>query len=192
LNLIEAKRIAEELLEEMRPYCIRCEIAGSIRRRKTEVKDIEIVVCPSWEIDGTGLFADEFQQLNRLLQWAFDAEAVGRIQWIKPGAHEIIPWEPKREGKYWRGLLPEGIKLDLFLTAPENWGIIFLIRTGAAEFSEAVVTHAKHIGKPCINGSLTIDGKPVETREEQDVFDLLNLAYIPPEKRIGRNSLRGK
>lgn len=46
MNLDYAKQIAEALIEELRPYCERISIAGSIRRGKQEVKDIEIVAVP--------------------------------------------------------------------------------------------------------------------------------------------------
>lgn len=35
LPLAEAKKVAEELVEEMHPYCDRIAIAGSIRREKS-------------------------------------------------------------------------------------------------------------------------------------------------------------
>ena len=41
--LSEALPIAEKLKAELAPFCSRIEIAGSIRRKKPEVKDIEIV-----------------------------------------------------------------------------------------------------------------------------------------------------
>lgn len=107
------------------------------------------------------------------------------MQWIKPGVPDVVPWRPKPDGKYWRGLLPSGAKLDLFLTTPEGWGIILLIRTGSAEFSQAVVTHAKRIGRPVENGRLTIGGVPVQTREESDVFETLGLRYVEPRNRNG-------
>ena len=40
----EAKAIAEKYLLQLRPFSRRIEIAGSIRREKPEVKDIEIVM----------------------------------------------------------------------------------------------------------------------------------------------------
>jgi len=43
MKLEEAKKIAEKYLNLLKPYCLRAEIAGSIRREKPEVKDIEIV-----------------------------------------------------------------------------------------------------------------------------------------------------
>lgn len=41
-----ALKIAEGLVCEFGPYCERVEIAGSIRRGKAEVGDIEIVAVP--------------------------------------------------------------------------------------------------------------------------------------------------
>ena len=43
----EALKIAEEVKALLAPHCLRIEIAGSIRRKKPEVKDIEIVAYPS-------------------------------------------------------------------------------------------------------------------------------------------------
>lgn len=42
----DAILIAERVKAELEPHCERIEIAGSIRRKKPEVKDIEIVAIP--------------------------------------------------------------------------------------------------------------------------------------------------
>jgi hypothetical protein len=108
------------------------------------------------------------------------------MKWIKPGVSESIPWTIKPDGKYWRALLPEGIKLDLFITTPENWGIIFLIRTGSADFSAALMTYAKLHTCYHVQGGFLCDrdGTQLKTAEEEDVFHILNLQYIEPTKRL--------
>ena len=169
----------------MRPFCVRCEIAGSIRRRKEEVKDIEIVAVAEWELEKYDLFAEA--KVNKLFRWAVSC---AYVRWIKPGTSEIINWQPQPTGKYWRGLLPSGIKLDLFIADYSNFGLIYAIRTGSAEFTTALVTHAKRVGLPCVDGHLTRDGKPLETPEEGDVFDLLGLEHVAPHERITYSSLR--
>ena len=50
----EAIEIAEKVKTLLLPHCERVEIAGSVRRKKTDVKDIEIVAIPK-PFD-TGLF----------------------------------------------------------------------------------------------------------------------------------------
>jgi DNA polymerase/3'-5' exonuclease PolX len=63
----DAKRLADCLVKAIAPYCERIEIAGSVRRKKADVKDIEIVAIPRWEErpDMSSLFAEP-QRVNLL------------------------------------------------------------------------------------------------------------------------------
>jgi DNA polymerase (family X) len=47
LSLAEGQQIATEVVERLMPYCERIEVAGSIRRRKPVVNDVDIVLIPS-------------------------------------------------------------------------------------------------------------------------------------------------
>lgn len=205
----EAFEAASALVEEMRPFCERVEIAGSIRRGCQEVKDVELVVIPR-RLPGNVL--DLFgttEEVNSLHAWALEAEGRGLLRWIKTGTSEVIPWTPKPEGKYWRGLVRETVKLDLFLARPDNFGLIFLIRTGHKKFSSGVLGHAKRNtpyqtessyfeeheikgrGEP--EGYLVEKkrwGRRVETPEERDVFDLLRLEWVEPRDRVGFEAVR--
>src|SRR5688572_29668173 len=106
--------IAEKIIEELRPHCYRCEIAGSVRRRRSEVKDIEIVAIPKpFEI---GLLESGI------------ATVVNRWDKVKG----TLPC------RYTQRRLPEGIALDLFFADKTNWGLIYAIRTGSADFSHKV------------------------------------------------------
>jgi DNA polymerase/3'-5' exonuclease PolX len=198
MRLEIAQEKANQMLEAMRPFCERCEIAGSVRRQKSQPKDIEIVAIPRWtEVpDPTDLFGEKMTRINQLyINLTFRVDLV----WIKPGTRDLVPWNIDPKGKYWRGLLGkcssevgDDVVLDLFLVKPENWGIQFAIRTGNAEFSQGLVTRAKRIGYPCIDGYLTDQGRRIETREEQDVFDLLNINWVEPHLRNGFSAIRPK
>lgn len=179
MKLADARRIAERLVSEMSPYCERIEIAGSIRREKAEVKDIEIVAVPRWTVDTEKIQLFDVAQVNLLYRWA-----THNLRWIKPGTAEIVDWMPKADGKYWRALVDEGIKLDLFITTLEQWGIIFMIRTGSAEYSRGLMTYAKLCTPYRVqDGHLTLDGQPVPTFEEEDVFAALGTEYVSPRER---------
>lgn len=152
--------IAERVKAELEPHCERIEIAGSIRRKKAEVKDIEIVAIPKpYE---TGLFAS--------------------------GIATVVNQWPKVKGelpcKFTQRILPEGIKLDLFFAEPENWGLILAIRTGSAEFSHQVLAvRWVQLGYKSVDGHLTANGRRVPIREEADLFQKLRMDWIEPEKR---------
>jgi len=47
MELEKAKTIANEVIKRLSPYCSRIEIAGSVRRQKPVVKDIDIVLISS-------------------------------------------------------------------------------------------------------------------------------------------------
>ena len=46
MKLEDAEELAGEIVEHIHPFCERVEIAGSIRRKKSEVRDIDLVLIP--------------------------------------------------------------------------------------------------------------------------------------------------
>jgi DNA polymerase/3'-5' exonuclease PolX len=93
--------------------------------------------------------------------------------------------------------LPEGIHIDLFIVRPPaQWGVIYLIRTGPADFSKWMVTQkSKGGGLPdgcflrdgCVwqhgDGKTWPPSTIVETPEESDYFTLCGMEWIEPSKR---------
>ena len=47
IELERARGIAQEVVKRLKPYCKRIEIAGSIRRKKHQVNDIDLVLIPN-------------------------------------------------------------------------------------------------------------------------------------------------
>lgn len=170
IPLHEAEQIAQRVIAVLAPYCERIEIAGSIRRRKPEVGDIEIVAIPKIITDLFGQPIEE-HELD-----TFDFSSIGTLEM---GGH-----------KYKKIALTEGPQLDLFIvTPPAQWGVQFLIRTGPAEYSHAFVTPKIHGGMlpspmRVKDGAIWMnDLTPLETPEESDVYNLLGLPYVEPWER---------
>jgi len=44
MQLTQAEELAEQFIQEIAVYCKKIEIVGSIRRRKTECRDIDLVL----------------------------------------------------------------------------------------------------------------------------------------------------
>ena len=159
----EALKIASAVVEQLRPHCTRIEIAGSIRRKKPEVKDIEIVAIP--QPYTTGLFESGLAKVVN--QWK---KVKGEMEYGKT--------------KYTQRILPEGIKLDLFLAEEDNWGSIFAIRTGSADYSHKVLAKGwVRQGFKSEGGYLFRDNERHEIREERDLFNMIGVPYIEPEMR---------
>lgn len=156
----EASKIAEATLELLRPHCIRAEIAGSIRRKKAEVGDIEIVAIPKpFEL---GLFENGLAKLVN--KW--------------PKVRGELPC------KYTQRILPEGIALDLFFAEEGNWGNIFAMRTGSAEYSHRVLANGwVRLGFESVAGYLWRDNERYDVPEEKDLFWLLGFPFVDPEYR---------
>jgi len=156
----QAYEIADKIKKELAPLCERIEIAGSIRRKKPFVKDIEIVAIPKpYDI---GLF--------------------------ESGIATVVNQWPKVRGelpcKYTQRILPEGIALDLFFADKENWGLIYAMRTGSADYSHKVLGNAwVKRGYKSIGGYLCSNGKRIAVPEEKDLFTLIGVNYVEPEKR---------
>jgi len=165
--LNQATQIAERILAELSPHCERIEIAGSIRRRKPEVGDIEIVCIPKTYETGMFLGGDT------VIDPEFCA-LVNRWPAVKG----------KSTGKYTQRRIPEGINLDLFMVRPENWGLIYAIRTGSAEYSHRVLaTGWCRAGYHSMDGILVKGFHKIPVREERDLFDLIGLAWSDPWER---------
>ena len=166
MELKQATEIAERIRTDLAPYCDRIEIAGSIRRRKPEVGDIEIVAIPSQVEEGL-LFS------NMVIHPKF-CILVNRWPAVKG----------KPTGKYTQRILPEGIKLDLFMADINNWGLIFAIRTGSAAFSHKVLaTSWVRAGFHSLDGHLVKGFHKIPAREERDLFDMIGVPWKEPWER---------
>ena len=166
MNLPQAKAIANRILNELAPHCARIQIAGSIRRRKPDVGDIEIVCIPNRKQSG-------FFPQDTIVDPEFCA-LVERWPAVKG----------KPTGKYTQRILPDGINLDLFIAIPQNWGLILAIRTGSAEFSHHVLaTGWARNGYKSVNGMLIKNNRPIFVPEERDLFKLSGVTWIKPEER---------
>lgn len=154
-----AKPIADDYVSALSPFCDRIEIAGSVRRKKTDVGDIEIVCIPS-EINGNR-FPEFISFINSLTK---------------------VRGEPT--GKYTQRMLPEGIALDLFMATENNWGMIFPMRTGSRDFSHyKLASRWVQMGYKSEGGILHKGDEVISFREEQELFDFLGLEFVQPENR---------
>lgn len=165
MEYAKALAIASEIVEWLEPECERVAIAGSVRRRRVDVHDIEICVAlkPVKDLFGNNAMVD------------IDMGSLGAM--LKNGP------------RYKQVALHSGINLDLFIVQePAQWGVIFALRTGPAALSKLLVTPRKAGGLlPSFarvrDGGVYAGGKLVHMPEEELFFDFCGLPLVEPESR---------
>ena len=171
--LAQMERIANGLVARLKPACHRIEIAGSIRRKKAMIGDIELIAVP---ILHTNLFDEplETSQVDDLL-------ASWPIAFIRNG--------PKQKSFTFEGTTGGSYKVDLFLQPnPATWGVNMMIRTGDEDFSKKMVIPKWQGGYmpdqyKVDKARVWENGVALSTPNEIDVFRLWDMAYIVPEHR---------
>lgn len=180
-------QLAEKIKFELSPACTRIEIAGSIRRQKKYVGDIEIVAIPKMRPDigaQLSLLGDPPQAVSALdiLLNHMVANKENFRRGDKDGQlHKNFLIEYDEDGSE--------VCLDLFITSHNQWGYIYALRTGPGEYNRAWVTQESKGGLlsdsvRCIGGWLVgADGKGINTPEERDVFKWVEGGFIPATDR---------
>ena len=174
MPLATAQHIANQLADRFAPHCERIVIAGSIRRNKAEIGDIELVCIPK----------------NRRLHEYLDGLMAGC---------KIEPVAPKCWGEKWRSfvvLMKRSVRVDVFMVAPETWGVHLMIRTGSGIFSRNMVSPVSingfmpellriQEGRVWLASDLALRKyAPLETPEEEDVFKLWGMEFVEPRLRM--------
>lgn len=169
MNFERARQIAEQVESTLMPWAERIAIAGSIRRRRPQPNDIDLVILP--KPGKLGMLKGRCMQ-NCAVVTDGEQNAIYRLR------------------------LPEGeIQIDMFfarhpvsdlLTATAgNFGSLLLCRTGSKEHNIFLIEHAKRLGlvwKP-YDGVFDADGQCLAAESEEKIFKALDLPFIAPEKR---------
>ncbi len=178
----KAIALAEELIDLLAPYCERLAIAGSLRRGSPDVGDIELVAIPRVE-PVYDLLGDTIGQRDVLHEnVTLHADGGTFIRRLDVNGRP-------RFGRKTKYLFFRGVPFDLFAAEPDNWGLIWLIRTGPGEFNKRLLTPWSQggdvlpIGMRCEGGFLWRGDQKLLTFEEPDVFEFLGIPYIEPKER---------
>lgn len=170
MELARARAIAEELKSLLAPECDKIEVAGSIRRRKPFVGDIEILAVPKY-VDGVDQLDEEIKKLM--------AE---RLLGYRRNVRGSISYGPKNKLLVH---LPSGVGVDIFSTDAERWWVSLVVRTGGEITNRRIATAAIRKGwhlQAYGHGFTTPQGDVV-CRSEEETFRAVGLPYLPPERR---------
>lgn len=155
--LVDARAQANELAEKLRklPEALRVEIAGSTRRGRESVKDVDLLVSsekPQVIMDATVTLAPE-----------------------------VIAHGPTKTSVR----LANGLQVDVRVVKPIEFGAAWAYFTGSKEFNIVLRGRALDLGYSLNEYALTpiAGGDTVSCPTEDAVFEKLGLQWVPPEMR---------
>jgi DNA polymerase (family 10) len=163
--LSRALAVAEALLGALRahPAADRVQLAGSARRMTDSVKDLDVIATAS---DPAAL-----------------ARAAAELELVEAAQN------PTESGVRLR--THTGLKVDLRIVAPDQFGNLLQHFTGSKQHNEALrraaVRRGLHVSEYGVLDDAT--GQTHRCATEQEVYGLLGLDYIEPELRENRGEL---
>jgi DNA polymerase/3'-5' exonuclease PolX len=176
---------ARALIELAGPAVEHIEIVGSLRRQRTFVGDIELLIKPKMGSDPSSLFGDEESKQYPLTDQLFDELVERGLLKKRLKSDDTEMW-----GSRAKLAIFEDAPVDLFICMPPaHFGVLQLIRTGPKDFSRQAVTQISKGGwlpdnLRCEDGQIIRDdGHVLNIPTERDFFDVLGMDFIEPAKR---------
>lgn len=159
----EALPIAQSLARTIYPYCEVLYIAGSLRRQKLTIGDIELVAIPSPNL------------LTFLDGMVIRGEA----------SKAIYSNGTNRWGNSYRGLDYQGMKCEIFLADENNIGYQYWLRTGPGDANTYIMQYCSWKKAPyrAHNGYWWHGESKLAIRGEHELFEMLGIPYLEPQQR---------
>lgn len=177
-----ALEVALELQALLAPVCTpKLIVAGSLRRRRALVGDIELLYVPLFEDRPVDMFAvAPFDLAAELI----DGLTATGVLVKRPKSNGTFTWGPQNKLAVH---VASGIPVDFFATSEECWPVALVIRTGGEVTNLKLTTGAQMLGRTLhAYGSGTTDlksGRLTRANSEEDVFRLCGVPYQRPEER---------
>jgi DNA polymerase (family 10) len=180
LLLHHADRLADELIEGLRATTGVAQIAaaGSLRRRRTTIGDLDLLVA-----------TDQPKAVIRALEALTTIVRVVASGTDKASVIVAVPGAARRDrfGSH----LEADRQVDLMLCAPEAWGTHLVHFTGSKEHNVALRERALDRGLSLSEKGFrhVESGELILAATEEEVYERLDLAWIPPELREGEGEI---
>lgn len=183
----DALPIAKRFVAFLARHCTRCVIAGSLRRQRPLVSDIEILFVP--KLTTVTDFGDMFGAKIELSAAgiAVDALLKGGIIKKRPNKNSSCTWGSQNKLAIH---VDSGIPVDFFATTEECFFNALVVRTGPAESNVRIASAAKRLGWNwhAYGSGFSRPAGPQRTetlavKSEREVFDHVQLPYLEPHLR---------
>ncbi|WP_354643345.1 DNA polymerase/3'-5' exonuclease PolX [Kitasatospora camelliae] len=167
-----AMELAEEIVASVGalPECHRCAYAGSLRRMRPTVGDVDVLAT-----------AEDSRPLM---------DALTRLPFVT----EVLAAGPTKTSVR----TSRGLQIDLRVVPPEDWGAAMVYFTGSKAHNIALRARAVKAGlklseyglfRLTERGDRGSEGEKIASRTEEEVYAALGLPWIPPTLREDRGEI---
>lgn len=146
-------KLADTLVKELKPFCKKIKIAGSIRRHEKNPHDIDIILIPK---NNDKEKIENFLKTKGTYIQGAEKEATFRIK---------------------------GVKVELYYTIPKEWGAELLAYSSKKGAGIGLRMIAKRKGLKLSQHGLFKDHKFIAGKTEKEIYKALNRTYKSPKKR---------
>ncbi|MCX6347051.1 MAG: PHP domain-containing protein [Actinobacteria bacterium] len=178
---------AEEIIENLQELneLFSLKVVGSLRRRKSTVGDIDILLLPEFNLLEINLNSSD-ELINK----------ISRLSFVKG----VIARDKRKENISARFSTVYGIDVEIIITSKKMWPSDLLITTGSKSHLAKLKDAAR--GRGCFNGEIfdfsmiefnelkqyknkdsIYEGDSYICQEEKQIYDFLGMQYIYPELR---------
>lgn len=189
-----ARTVADGLIALLQPYCAGSAssqsaqgagdyivAAGSLRRGKLLVGDVEILYVP--KIGPVRRPREMFESEGSLADIMIDELVLEGKLAHRPNQNGGFTWGAQNKLAIHKAT---GMPVDLFATSIERWFVSLVIRTGPRDLNLRLIKSAGERGLKLHAYGGIEDASSGETffpKSEREVFELCGLRYLEPEER---------
>lgn len=172
--------VARELVAVLQPVTDRLILAGSLRRRKPEVGDIEILYVPT-----VGLGQPAGEMFYRICNLADIAIQELELRGVLGRRRNAKGSEIMGERNKLMVHVQTGVPVDLFAATQENWFNYLVCRTGSSAMNVKICMAARARGLHWMpyGAGFRGAGHIYPCTSEREVFDKVGLPYLEPWER---------
>ena len=185
MKLAIAIRYALQIHAWLEPYIERGVIAGSIRRSRPEVNDIDLVVIPRVTVNRDMLGAVIGRQ-NHCFTFLHNYVRARNSYNVKIDSLPHIKSGGETEGKQLILWLPKiQMQIDIWFATEASFATRLLCRTGSREHNIWLCERALAMGYKWhpYNGLFDATGALIPATKEEDIYAALKLPFVDPVRR---------
>jgi DNA polymerase/3'-5' exonuclease PolX len=175
----DAIAVAKQMCDALRPVTEKLCVAGSLRRGRNTVCDVEIIYVPCFEKRQVDLLST--RDVN-LVDLALEALIESRVIAKRTNAKSRTMWG--EHNKF--AIHACGIPVDFFASSEACWFNYLVWKTGGASTNRAIAEAAQNRGwkwNPYGEGFTDNLGEIRKVKSEQEVFEFVGLRYLEPWER---------